>query len=68
MKKLNFILQLVSEWPFGPPRYPAKKVVCAFCGQDVWLEINPEYLLTSSKAEVVFECTNCALKKTVGGS
>jgi hypothetical protein len=68
MKKINITLRLVSEWPLGPPHYPVKKVVCAICGQDVWLEINPEYLLLSSNVEAVFECTNCALKKTVGGS
>ena len=35
MKQADFILPLVSEWLFGPPRYPVKKVVCAVCGKDI---------------------------------
>lgn len=58
MKQADFILHLVSEWPFGPPRYPIKKVACACCGQDVWLEVSPEYLLMIPY--VRFVCTECA--------
>ena len=67
MKKINFIGCLVSKWPLRPPHYPVKKVAYRFCGQEVWLEITPEYLYASSQNEVVFECTNCALKKTSRG-
>ena len=38
MLTADLILHLVSEWPLGPPSYPVKKVVCAGCGRDVWLE------------------------------
>ena len=65
MKSVDFILHLVSEWPLGPPRYPVKKVVCAVCGKEVWLEITPEYLLVSEN--VRFVCTDCA-RLTAGGS
>jgi hypothetical protein len=58
MLTADFILHLVSEWPLGPPRYPVKKVVCAVCGKDVWLEVSPEYLLV--REHVRFVCTVCA--------
>jgi hypothetical protein len=61
MKRLDLILPLVSEWPFGPPRYPVEKTVCAVCGKEVWLEVTPEYLLLANKdAEIKFVCTDCA--------
>ena len=64
MKRLCFILPLVSEWPFGPPRYPIKKVVCGSCKKEVWLEITPEYqLLTSKDAKIQFVCINCSRPK-----
>ena len=61
MKKADFILPLVSEWPLGPPRYPVKKVTCTVCGENCWLEISPEYLLTMEN--VRFVCTNCIEKE-----
>jgi hypothetical protein len=68
MTRLDFILPLVSEWPFGPPRYPVKKVVCAVCEKEIWLEITPDYLLLVNKdAKVRFVCTDCARPKA-GGS
>ncbi len=67
MMQVDSFLPLVSEWPLGPPRYPVKKVVCAYCGQAVWLEITPEYLLV--REHVRFACTDCFSKKKsiVGG-
>ena len=65
MKQADFVLHLVSEWPFGPPRYPVKKVTCACCGRNVWLEVSPVYLLTIG--HVRFVCTDCAEKPKNSG-
>jgi hypothetical protein len=68
MSIADFVLHLVSEWPLGPPRYPVKKVVCVYCGQAVWLEVSPEYLLV--REHVRFACTDCFSKRkpVAGGS
>ena len=67
MLTADLILHLVSEWPLGPPRYPVRKVVCAVCGKDVWLEVTPEYLLV--REYVGWFVPDCALLKLpkVGG-
>ena len=63
MKEATLILPLVSEWPFGPPRYPVKKVTCDACRKEVWLEVTPEYLLTVGKAvEINHICTDCVVR------
>jgi hypothetical protein len=67
VKQADSVLPLVSEWPLGPARYPVKKVLCVMCGQAVWLELTPEYLL--AKDYVRFVCTDCfSASKPKGGS
>jgi hypothetical protein len=66
VKSMNFILHLVSEWPLGPPRYPVKKVTCAYCKRDVWLEVSPDYSLMTE--HVKFVSTDCANPKAGGPS
>ena len=58
---MAYILPTVAEWPLGTPRYPVKKVSCALCGQELWLEVSPEYLLVSELVRFVGVC--CMSKK-----
>ena len=62
MKEATFILPLV--WPFGPPRYPVKKIACDACRNDVWLEVTPEYLFAEAKAVGINHiCTDCETRR-----
>ena len=65
MKEATFILPLVSEWPFGPARYPVKKIACDACRKDVWLEITPKYLFAADGKAVGINhiCTACEARR-----
>ena len=67
MKKLNFILRLVSEWPFGPPHYPLRRLFAHFAGKMFGWSLRQNICWQKEMLGLCLNA-NCALKKTVEGS